>query len=416
MSGQPRLRIAQVAPPLERVPPRAYGGTERIVDELTRELVRRGHEVTLFASGDSEAPCRHIPTVPEALRPAASHEDIGAWFAQTVNEVVQRLGEFDVVHSHLEWWSIPLARISTVPVVSTFHGRLDLPFSRQLLARAPSGLVAISRNQASTHPEVPWTVVHNGLTLDGMPHPTDRGDSFCFVGRVDPEKGIIEAIEIAKRTGRPLRIAAKIGMLPHQKDYYEAVFQPALEDAGSLVEFLGELTPVDRDQLMGDSYATLMPGAWPEPFGLVAIESLACGTPVVARRVGALPEVIREGVDGVFGDDVVAMAFHSEAVGAFDREAMRERVIERFSATRMTDRYEELYARESGRPLATVERIRAGLAADLGGQAELGAMAGPGDAGSTADRPTRRAATKSAGVTIVPRRTAGRPDAERTGA
>ncbi|HXI45012.1 MAG TPA: glycosyltransferase family 4 protein [Candidatus Acidoferrales bacterium] len=417
MSGAPRLRIAQVAPPLERVPPRAYGGTERIVDELSRELVRRGHEVTLFASGDSEAPGRHITTVPEALRPADSHEDVGAWFAQTVNEVVQRLGEFDVIHSHLEWWSIPLARISTVPVVSTFHGRLDLPFSRQLLAHAPSGLVAVSRNQASTHPDVPWTVVHNGLSLEGMPHPAERGEQFCFVGRVDPEKGIVEAIEIAERTGRSLRIAAKVGMLPQQRDYYEAVFKPALERAGTLVEYLGELAPAERDRLMGESYATLMPGGWPEPFGLVAIESLACGTPVVARRVGALPEVVREGVDGVFGDDVMAMAFHSEEVGTFDREAMRARVLERFSATRMTDRYEELYAREASRPVAAVERLRAGLAADLEAKADHAAAdhAATADAGPTADRSPRLASSPPAGVTIVPRRPAARRDVERTG-
>jgi glycosyltransferase involved in cell wall biosynthesis len=390
VSGAHRLRIAQVAPPLERVPPRAYGGTERIVDELTRELVRRGHDVTVFASGDSDVPCRHIATVPEALRPAGSSEAVGSWFAHTVNEVVQRLGEFDVIHSHLEWWSIPLARVSTVPVVSTFHGRLDLPFSRQMLARAPEGLVAVSRNQASTHPEVPWTVVHNGLTLDGMPHPRRRGERFCFVGRVDPEKGIVEAIDIARRTDRPLRIAAKVGMLPHQVDYYESVFKPALEAAGSLVEYLGELAPADRDRLMGDSYATLMPGAWPEPFGLVAIESLACGTPVVARRVGALPEIIREGVDGVFGDDAMAMAFKSEEVGAFDRETIRARVIERFSAARMTDRYEELYARQVGRPPRAVERLRAGLAAEL--EATARRLAGrelSGDPDGQADRAER---------------------------
>lgn len=364
MSAAPRrLRIAQVAPPLERVPPRAYGGTERVVHELTLELLRRGHDVTVFASGDSDVPCRHIATVPRALRPAGSRDDVGAWFAATVNDVLAHQDEFDVIHSHLEWWSIPLVRAARVPVAATFHGRLDLPYSRRLLAEAREGIVAVSRHQASVHPDVPWTVVHNGLALDGMPFGTDRSEAFCFVGRVDPEKGIIDAIEIAALAGRPLRIAAKIGHLGYQRAYYEDVFKPALRKAGSTVEYLGELVPADRDRLFAESYATLMPGAWPEPFGLVAIESLACGTPIVARRVGGLPEIIREGIDGVFGDDARAMAFLSDQLAGVDRAAIRERVVERFSAARMTDRYEELYARLVGRPLGVVDRVRAGLAA-----------------------------------------------------
>lgn len=364
MTAAPRrLRIAQVAPPLERVPPRAYGGTERIVHELTLELIRRGHEVTVFASGDSDVPCRHVETVPEALRPAGSRDDVGAWFAATVADVLARQDEFDVIHSHLEWWSIPLARAARVPVASTFHGRLDLPYARRLLAHAREGVVAVSRHQASAHPDVPWTVVHNGLTLDGMPFGTERTDAFCFVGRVDPEKGIVEAIEIARLADRPLRIAAKVGHLGYQRAYYEDVFKPALRKAGSSVEYLGELAPPDRDRLFAESYATLMPGAWPEPFGLVAIESLACGTPIVARRVGGLPEIIREGLDGVFGDDVRAMAFLSSRLELADRPAIRERVVERFSAARMTDRYEELYARLAGRPFSAIERVRADLAA-----------------------------------------------------
>ena len=358
-----RLRIAQVAPPLERVPPLAYGGTERIVHELTTELVRRGHDVTVFASGDSEVPCRHVPTVPRALRPAGLDDDVGSWFAATVTAVLERMDEFDVVHSHLEWWSMPLARMARVPVASTFHGRLDLPYSRQLLAGAREGIVAVSRHQASAHPDLPWTVVHNGLTLDGMPFETARSDAFCFVGRVDPEKGVVEAIEVARRAGRPLRIAAKVGHLGYQRAYYADVFKPALARAGSSVEYLGELVPADRNRLFAESYATLMPGAWPEPFGLVAIESLACGTPIVARRVGGLPEIIREGIDGVFGDDVASMAFLGEHLEGVDRAAIRERVIERFSAARMTDRYEELYERLVGPPPGAVERIRAELAA-----------------------------------------------------
>jgi len=358
-AGPRRLRIAQVAPPLERVPPLAYGGTERIVHELSTELVRRGHEVTLFASGDSESPGRLVPTVDRALRPAGVESDSSGWFLSTVQAVMDRYADFDVIHSHLEWWSIPMARVSPVPVISTFHGRIDLPWSDRLFVDPPRGLVAISRNQASVHPEVPWTIIHNGLTLDGAPFQTKRSDAFCFVGRVDPEKGVVDAIDVAQRAGRRLRIAAKIGNLPEQRAFYEGVFRPALDRAGRDVEYLGELTPDDRDHLFADSYATLMPGAWPEPFGLVSIESLACGTPVIGRRVGALPEIIREGVDGFFGDDTIAMAFHADRIAGLDRLAMRERVLERFSAQRMADRYEELYVREidrhAGRPARAID-------------------------------------------------------------
>ena len=349
-ASQRPLRIAQVAPPLERVPPERYGGTERVVNELMHELVRRGHEVTLFASGDSEAPQELVPTVERALRPAGFGGDPSPWFLATLHSVLDRARDFDLIHSHLEWWSLTLARVSPVPVVSTFHGRLDLPYARRLLTEPANGLVAISRDQANTHPDVPWTIIHHGLTLDGAPFADERTDAFCFVGRVEPEKGAVDAIEIAKLTGRPLRIAAKVGTLPEQVEYYRNVFRPAVEGAGRSVEFLGEVTAEERDRLFAESYATLMPGAWPEPFGLVTIESLACGTPVLARRVGALPEIVREGVDGFFGDDVTALAFHADDLGRLDRRAIRERVIERFSASRMADRYEELYGRMIGRP------------------------------------------------------------------
>ena len=340
------LRIAQVAPPLERVPPTAYGGTERIVHGLVVELVERGHEVTTFASGDSEVPGRQIVTVEQALRPAGFVGDVMPWFLYTIQQVMDHADEFDLIHSHLEWSSLVLARICPIPVVSTFHGRLDLPWAEALFRDAPRGLVAISENQAGTHPEVPWEgVVHNGLHLEGAPFERRRGDTLCFVGRVAPEKGIVEAIEVAKAAGRPLRIAAKIAPGGPERQYYDTVFKPALEAAGSDVEFLGELTQDERDRLFAESYASLMPGSWPEPFGLVAIEALATGTPVIARRIGALPEIIREGVDGFFGDDVQAMAFQVDRVEDLDREAIRTSVIERFSASRMTDGYEAIYAR-----------------------------------------------------------------------
>lgn len=340
------LRIAQVAPPLERVPPRAYGGTERIVHELVRELVRRGHDVTTFASGDSQVDGRHIPTVPEALRPAGFGGDSSGWFAATIFAVLDRAAEFDIIHSHVEWYSPLLASTSPTPVITTFHGRLDFPWAGGMLARVPGRNVAISRAQAATHPDVPWAgIVHNGLDLTDSPFEQRRGDGLCFVGRVAAEKGIVDAIEIARLTGRQLRIAAKIGTTPHERAYHEDVFRPALARAGSAVEFLGELERHDRDRLLAESFASLMPGPWPEPFGLVAIESLACGTPVLARPAGALPEIVRDGIDGFFGDGVGQLALAMERVAGLDRAAIRASVLERFSATRMTDGYEAIYNR-----------------------------------------------------------------------
>jgi glycosyltransferase involved in cell wall biosynthesis len=376
-----RLRIAHVAPPFERVPPLAYGGTERIVHGLVTELDLRGHEVTTFASGDSVVPGRHIATVPLALRPQGYTGDSLPYMQLTMQLLLARIDEFDIVHSHLEWISLLLARVSPVPVVSTFHGRLDLPWADDLLANPPAGLVAISQSQASTHPDVPWAgVVYNGLRLADAPFGTERTDALCFVGRVAQEKGIVEAIEVAKAAGRPLKIAAKIGPVGPEKDYNDAVFQPALADAGEDIEFLGELSQADRDQLFAESYAALMPGSWPEPFGLVAIEALACGTPIIARRAGALPEIIRDGTDGFFGDDVTAMAFYVDRVADLDRAEIRESVIDRFSVERMTDGYEAIYremlAPKGGERLPVDARPVGVMDAEVAGAARAGDRTG----------------------------------------
>ena len=338
-----RLRIAQVAPPFERVPPGAYGGTERIVHGLVTELYGRGHDITTFASGDSVVPGRHIETVEKALRPIGYTGESLPFMQLTLHSVLKHAREFDVIHSHLEWVNLLLARIAPVPVVSTFHGRLDMPYADGLLADPPAGLVAISRNQASTHPDIPFSVVHNGLRLAEAPFGKQRTDALCFVGRVVPEKGIVESIEIAKAAGRPLKIAAKVAAGGVEREYYDEVFGPALKAAGPSIEYLGEVSQQERDQLFAESYAALMPGSWPEPFGLVAIEALACGTPVVARPTGALPEIVRDGIDGFFGNDVRAMAFRVDRVADLDRQAIRDSVIERFSVERMTDGYEAIY-------------------------------------------------------------------------
>jgi glycosyltransferase involved in cell wall biosynthesis len=376
------LRIAQVAPPFERVPPFAYGGTERIVHGLVTELDRRGHEVTTFASGDSVVPGRHVATVPEALRPIGYTGDPLPYMQLTVHEVLARLRDFDVIHSHLEWISLLLARVSPVPVVSTFHGRLDQPWADALFVPPPDGLVAISESQKSTHPDLPWAgVVHNGLRLADAPFGRKRDDALCFVGRIAIEKGPVEAIEIARSVGRPLRIAAKVAPGGAEREYYDAVFKPALDEAGSDVEFVGEISQVERDQLFADSYAALMPGSWPEPFGLVAIEALACGTPVIARRTGALPEIIRDGVDGFFGDDVTAMAFKVDRVADLDRAAIRESVLERFSVERMTDGYEAIYRSlrtRSGERPGGPERVRPGEVPTRAGVASRAERPAPG--------------------------------------
>jgi glycosyltransferase involved in cell wall biosynthesis len=339
----PRLRIAQVAPPLEAVPPPGYGGTERVVDELVRELDRRGHRLTVFASGDSTTVGRLVPTVERALRPAGRADEHGAYMLATLDAILRRAREFDLIHAHLDFAGVLLARLSPTPVVATFHGRLDRPWAERFLTDPPDGLCALSAAQAAVHPDVPWSIVPDGLSLDRAPFGERPGDALCFVGRMSPEKGAVDAIEIARRTGRTLRVATKDPTIPVEREYFENVFRPAARRAD--VEILGELGRTDRDRLFAESFASLMPGDWPEPFGLVAIESLATGTPVVARRVGGIPEIVRDGLDGILDGGTAALADRLEEVAALDRSAIRASVLDRFSVRRMTDRYEAVYAR-----------------------------------------------------------------------
>ncbi|MEA2622544.1 MAG: hypothetical protein QOH61_1454 [Chloroflexota bacterium] len=341
--GRP-LRIAQVAPPMERVPPAAYGGTERVIAELSRELAARGHEVILFASADSESPGRLVATVSRPLRADGDERDPSAEYARTIQLVLANEDAFDVVHGHLDFWNPALARASRRPVVATFHGRLDYPDAADLLRDTPAHLVALSDAHARQSEAVRFqSVVNNGLSLEAMPFGERPGDDLCFVGRMTPEKGVADAIEIAALTGRRLRIVAKAPYLATEREYYDNVVRPALRTAD--VEELGELAQTERDRVLASSYAMLMPSDWPEPFGLTAIESLACGTPVVARSVGALPEIVREGRDGFLGRDATEMAAALPAVSALDRAQIRRDVIERFSASRMADAYEAIYRR-----------------------------------------------------------------------
>lgn len=342
----PALRIAQVAPPFEPVPPVAYGGTERIVGTLVHELHRRGHDVTLFASGDSTARGRLVATVPRALRALGIATDPAPYLLATQLAVLRRAAEFDIVHAHLEFGGLLLARALAVPTVVSLHGRVDQPWAAGLLADAPPGMVAISAAQAAARPEVAWSIVHNGLYLADAPYEERPGDALCYVGRFMPEKGLVEAIEIARRSGRALKVAAKEPSTAAERSYFEESFRAARRTAD--VEYLGELGGRDRDQLLAHSHATLMPGDWPEPFGLVAIESLACGTPVVARRTGALPEIVRDGIDGIVDDDVEGLARRLPELAGLDRAAIRASVLGRFSAERMVDGYEAVYGRLLG--------------------------------------------------------------------
>lgn len=339
--GGRRLRIAQVAPPLEAVPPIGYGGTERIVAEIVVELDRRGHEVTTFASGDSIVPGRHVPTVPHALRPIGFGDDPAASFRRTVELVLDHQDEFDVIHAHVESWNVELARRARVPVVSTFHGRLDMPWARDAFRNPVRGLVAVSLDQARVHPEANWTVIHHGISFDPPAIPEVPGEDLCFVGRMAPEKGFLDAIDIARLTGRRLMVAAKIPSRRIEVDYHDAVIRPALDRAD--VTLLGELSEADRDRLVAGSRASLVPSAWPEPFGLVVIEALACGTPVLARRTGAIPEILRHGIDGFLGDDAHQLAYFEDRVDQLDRAAIQAAAIERFTVDRMVDAYEDLY-------------------------------------------------------------------------
>jgi glycosyltransferase involved in cell wall biosynthesis len=342
----PTLRIGLVAPPLLPVPPPAYGGTERVIHALAEGLHRLGHDVTLFASADSEVSCRLVATVQQACWTGGS-PDVEASFERVLDAVSRHGGRFDVIHSHLERKGFPLAESSRTPVVSTMHGRLDDRLTRAaLLAHSTVPLVAISESQQGLAPWANWVgVVRNGLDLDRMPFGSTAGDYLLFVGRIAREKGIIQAIEVARRTRHRLVIAAKV-FDATESDLFGAEVGPALRPGR--VEYLGEVGPAVRDPLFAGAAATLMLGDWPEPFGLVAIESLATGTPIIALRRGALPEIVEDGVDGFLVDDLEGAERAVVPATSLDRRRIRNRAIRRFSAARMVDDYLAVYRRVLG--------------------------------------------------------------------
>lgn len=324
------------------VPPPTYAGTERVVAALAAELHKRGHKVTLFAPGDSSVDCELVPTIPQSLWSIDYRGDVSSFINVSLAMAWREHERFDIIHSHVETLGFLFARHCPTPVVTTLHGRLDVSGIPELLEEFDDiPLVAISDSQRRWGEHANWVAtIHHGLPLESMPHSDRPGDYLAFVGRITPEKGIAETIELARRVKLPLKIAAKV-YDEHEKEHFAEVVEPALADG--TVEFLGELGEVERDRLYAGALATLMLGAWPEPFGLVAIESLATGTPVIARRAGALTETIEHGVNGFLIDDLTEAELAIERVRLLDRKQIRRHAIERYSPGRMTDDYEVVF-------------------------------------------------------------------------
>ena len=337
-----RLRILLVAPPLIPVPPPEYAGTERVIAAIGDELHRRGHTVALVASGDSVVPYEHIRSVERSLWSTGFLGDVASYMQHTAEIAWREAHRFDIVHAHLENHGFALGRHCPTGVISTMHGRLDAPGLPELLESHPEvPLVAISESQRRFFPDQHWVAtIHHGLPLETMPFRETPGDYLAFVGRITPEKGIREALELAQRTGVTLRAAAKV-LSPAEWRHFEEVVQPAIE--GGDIDFLGEVGPDERDPLYAGALATVMLGGWPEPCGLVAIEAMAAGTPVIARRAGALTETIEHGVTGFLVDDVGEAVLAMERIRDLDRRKIRELTLDRFSPAKMVDAYEVAY-------------------------------------------------------------------------
>jgi glycosyltransferase involved in cell wall biosynthesis len=339
------MRIAQVSPLFESVPPKLYGGTERVVSFLTEALVDLGHEVTLFASADSVTRATLVPCAERALR---LDETCGDWLARHLSmleEVLDRAhaGDFDVIHCHLDYLSFPNARRCEVPQVATIHNRLDVPELKPLYRRfADVPLVSISDAQQAPLPFANWCgTVYHGLPLDLYRFNPQSGRYLAFLGRLSPEKRVDRAVEIARRLDLPLKVAAKID--DKDRRYYEQKLKPLFADPH--VEFVGEIGEKDKGDFLGDAAALLFPIDWPEPFGLVMIEAMACGTPVVAFRCGSVPEVMRDGVSGYVVDTLDGAVEATARALELPRKRCRAYFEGRFSAPRMANDYLAIYER-----------------------------------------------------------------------
>jgi glycosyltransferase involved in cell wall biosynthesis len=336
------LKIAQVAPLYESVPPKLYGGTERVVSYLTEALVQAGHEVTLFASGDSETSARLIPCCPKALR--LNHyecQDQLAHHFVMLEEVLERAEQFDIIHFHVDYMHFPLSKLSGLVHVSTLHGRLDSPDLLPLYRKYKNmPLTSISLSQRKPLPWVNWIGnVYHGLPADLLPLGDGRGKYLAFLGRISPEKRVDRAIEIAQKLNMPLKIAAKVD--PADRVYYEREIKHLLNTPN--VEFVGEINEQEKGAFLGDAYAYLFPIDWPEPFGLTMIESMACGTPTIAFNCGSVPEVITRGVTGFIVDTMDEAVNAVQQAAVLDRAACRAEFMKRFSAPKMAQQYVKLY-------------------------------------------------------------------------
>ncbi|PYO03709.1 MAG: glycosyl transferase [Candidatus Rokuibacteriota bacterium] len=345
------MRIAQVAPLYESVPPRLYGGTERVVSWLADELVQRGHEVTLFASGDSRTHARLVSAWPRALRLDPAQPDPFALHTLELAQAFSRADDFDVVHCHVDYLALPYGRLVSTPVVHTLHGRLDLrPLIHVLTELREVPLVSISDSQREPLAglDLNWVAtVHHGLPMRDVPAVTTASDGryLVFLGRMSAEKRPDLAIAVAKRAGLPLIMAAKVDR--PDREYFEREIRPQL--GHPLIEYIGEVSDAEKWRLLGDALALLFPIDWPEPFGLAMIEALACGTPVVARPCGAVPEIVRDGEVGFLADTVDELVAAVKRVDVIDRARCRRWAEAQFSVGVMADHYESVYRRLKSR-------------------------------------------------------------------
>jgi len=347
------MHIAQVAPPFESVPPARYGGTEQVVSTLTEELVRLGHDVTLFASGDSQTTARLVPVVDGALWHAEPpYRDLVAFSAATLGKLARELGRFDVVHNHLDYLAYPLARLAPCPVITTLHGRLDLPELGHVYREfADVPLVSISDAQRQPAAWANWIdTIYHGIPLDDFTFNPRPGRYLAFLGRISPEKGLDTAIRVARRAGLPIRIGARKPLRLKGDPNVEADWRHYQEDVKPLLErgharMVGEVAGAQKDRFLRNAAALLFPIRWREPFGLVMAEALACGTPVIALRDGSVPEVIEDGVTGFICKNEDEMVAAVGRVGELDRAHCRAEAERRFSPVAMAAAYERLYHR-----------------------------------------------------------------------
>jgi glycosyltransferase involved in cell wall biosynthesis len=335
------MHIAQIAPLTEAIPPKLYGGTERVVSWLTEELIALGHEVTLFASGDSITSAQLEAVWPRALRLDGSVRDPNGLHMLMLERVYQRAGEFDFLHFHLDYYPFSLFSRQATPFATTLHGRLDLPELQPVFDEFSSlPVISISNAQRRPLPQANWVrTVHHGLPKDLLRPKPVKPSYFGFLGRIAPEKGVDRAIRIAEHCGVPLKIAAKVDNA--DREYYEEKIKPMMQSTN--VEFIGEINDSQKSEFLSGATVLLVPIDWPEPFGLVMIEAMACGTPVIAFNRGSVPEIIEDGVTGFIVEDINGAIGAVDRLGHLSRARIRQQFEERFTARRMAMDYLSIY-------------------------------------------------------------------------